>query len=133
MLSCRACAAVCPARPQEPNNEGRPDAEVAAEAWANYRRRNDSYIVDHFQVRRSGALRALDVLVRLLCCAWRLCAATSTTHASLQFVRPSPLRAALLICTCRLCRRVTAPPCPPPGPVQVYAGVPILLLQQRQV
>jgi ubiquitin C-terminal hydrolase len=29
----------------------RPDAEVAAEAWANYRKRNDSAIVDHFQAR----------------------------------------------------------------------------------
>ena len=33
-----------------PDSNGRPDKEVADEAWENYRRRNDSYIADHFQV-----------------------------------------------------------------------------------
>lgn len=37
---------------QERDNAGRPDSEVAAEAWSNYRARNDSVVVDHFQVRR---------------------------------------------------------------------------------
>ena len=32
------------------DSAGRPEAELAAEAWANYRARNDSTIVDHFQV-----------------------------------------------------------------------------------
>ncbi|KAF8072770.1 UBP11 [Scenedesmus sp. PABB004] len=36
-------------RAQEPDSEGVPDAELAARAWANYRARNDSHIVDHFQ------------------------------------------------------------------------------------
>lgn len=34
---------------EDKDSDGRPDAEVAAEAWANYRRRNDSVIVDAFQ------------------------------------------------------------------------------------
>jgi len=36
---------------EEADANGRPDKVVAAEAWANYRKRNDSVIVDHFQVR----------------------------------------------------------------------------------
>ena len=35
---------------QEKDANGRPDEEVAREAWDNYRKRNDSTIVDHFQV-----------------------------------------------------------------------------------
>lgn len=35
---------------QEKDADGRPDEEVATEAWQNYRMRNDSTIVDHFQV-----------------------------------------------------------------------------------
>ncbi len=35
---------------EEADANGRPDKVVAAEAWANYRKRNDSVIVDHFQV-----------------------------------------------------------------------------------
>ena len=35
---------------QEKDADGRPDEEVATEAWQNYRQRNDSTIVDHFQV-----------------------------------------------------------------------------------
>ena len=35
---------------EERDAGGRPDNVVAAEAWANYRQRNDSVIVDHFQV-----------------------------------------------------------------------------------
>ncbi|GIL69539.1 hypothetical protein Vretifemale_467 [Volvox reticuliferus] len=34
---------------EERDQPGRPDEEVAAEAWANYRARNDSLVVDHFQ------------------------------------------------------------------------------------
>ncbi len=34
---------------QEKDADGRPDEEVAQEAWQNYRKRNDSTIVDHFQ------------------------------------------------------------------------------------
>jgi hypothetical protein len=45
---CVLCVSLCS---QESESEGRPDTELAAEAWANYRRRNDSHIVDHFQVR----------------------------------------------------------------------------------
>lgn len=33
----------------EPDSDGRPDTELAAAAWAAYRARNDSVIVDHFQ------------------------------------------------------------------------------------
>jgi ubiquitin C-terminal hydrolase len=40
---------------EERDAGGRPDAEVAAEAWANYRLRNDSAVVDHFQVRGGAA------------------------------------------------------------------------------
>jgi hypothetical protein len=39
---------------EDKDAEGRPDAEVAAEAWTNYRRRNDSVIVDAFQVGLEG-------------------------------------------------------------------------------
>ncbi|KAL3142431.1 hypothetical protein ABBQ38_002762 [Trebouxia sp. C0009 RCD-2024] len=34
---------------EEKDADGRPDEEVANEAWQNYRKRNDSTIVDHFQ------------------------------------------------------------------------------------
>ncbi|DBA81599.1 hypothetical protein WJX77_011258 [Trebouxia sp. C0004] len=34
---------------EEKDVDGRPDEEVAKEAWQNYRKRNDSTIVDHFQ------------------------------------------------------------------------------------
>ena len=34
---------------EEADSNGRPDDEVAAEAWENYKARNDSFIVDHFQ------------------------------------------------------------------------------------
>uniref|UniRef100_A0A1D2AEX7 ubiquitinyl hydrolase 1 n=1 Tax=Auxenochlorella protothecoides TaxID=3075 RepID=A0A1D2AEX7_AUXPR len=34
---------------EEGDADGRPDAELAAEAWRAYRARNDSVIVDHFQ------------------------------------------------------------------------------------
>ncbi|KAK9826555.1 hypothetical protein WJX74_002546 [Apatococcus lobatus] len=33
----------------EGDDDGRPDAAMAAQAWDNYRRRNDSVMVDHFQ------------------------------------------------------------------------------------
>ncbi len=36
---------------QEGDDTGGPDAEMAAQAWKNYRRRNDSVMVDHFQAR----------------------------------------------------------------------------------
>lgn len=44
-------------QPQEKDQPGRPDDELAAEAWANYRARNDSLVVDHFQVGTGGAKR----------------------------------------------------------------------------
>lgn len=34
---------------EEKDSDGRPDAELAAEAWENYRARNDSVVVDNFQ------------------------------------------------------------------------------------
>ena len=40
----------CCSNMQEKDANGRPDEEVAKEAWENYRKRNDSAIVDHFQV-----------------------------------------------------------------------------------
>ena len=36
---------------EEPDMSGLPDEEVAARTWANYRARNDSSMVDHFQAR----------------------------------------------------------------------------------
>ncbi len=42
---------------QEKDQPGRSDDELAAEAWANYRARNDSLVVDHFQVGRGEAER----------------------------------------------------------------------------
>ncbi len=44
---------------EDKDAEGRPDEEVAAEAWTNYRRRNDSVIVDAFQVRCVVCLQSL--------------------------------------------------------------------------
>jgi len=41
---------------QEKDADGRPDEEVAQEAWQNYRKRNDSTIVDHFQARSGSCL-----------------------------------------------------------------------------
>ena len=50
---------------QEMDADGRPDEQVAAEAWQNYRMRNDSSIVDHFQVhiQRCLVLQHSEVLV----------------------------------------------------------------------
>ena len=36
------------------DSDGRPDAEVAAEYWANHKARNNSIIVDKFQVSERG-------------------------------------------------------------------------------
>lgn len=47
---------------------GRPDEEIAAEAWANYRARNDSAIVDHFQVCASIRFRCLLCWMHLRMC-----------------------------------------------------------------
>ena len=41
----------------EPEAEGRTDEQLATEAWANYRRRNDSVIVDHLQVQAPASCR----------------------------------------------------------------------------
>jgi ubiquitin C-terminal hydrolase len=38
----------------------RPDGEVMREAWANYRLRNDSYIVDRFQGMYKSRLECPD-------------------------------------------------------------------------
>jgi ubiquitin C-terminal hydrolase len=43
---------------EEKDSDSRPDAELAAEAWANYRARNDSLVVDHFQVGERGEVGA---------------------------------------------------------------------------
>lgn len=53
---------------EEKDSEGRPDADLAAEAWANYRARNDSLVVDHFQV--GGWCRR--VLLGWLAGPWRV-------------------------------------------------------------
>lgn len=55
MIVCASAAPACHAIHgvavlQEKDADGRPDEEVATEAWQNYRKRNDSTIVDHFQV-----------------------------------------------------------------------------------
>lgn len=42
---------------EEKDADGRPDEEVAAEAWANYRARNDSVVVDKFQGLYKSTLR----------------------------------------------------------------------------
>lgn len=44
---------------QEKDADGRPDEVVADEAWQNYRKRNDSSIVDHFQVWHNLANRSI--------------------------------------------------------------------------
>ena len=45
---------------EEKDDDGRPDTELAAEAWDNYRARNDSVIVDHFQGLYKSSLRCPD-------------------------------------------------------------------------
>lgn len=42
---------------EEKDDDRRPDSELAAEAWDNYRARNDSVIVDHFQGLYKSSLR----------------------------------------------------------------------------
>lgn len=42
---------------EEKDSDDRPDKEVAAEAWENYKARNDSVIVDHFQGLYKSTLR----------------------------------------------------------------------------
>lgn len=39
---------------EEKDAAGQPDEQVADETWANYRARNDSVMVDHFQVHGLG-------------------------------------------------------------------------------
>lgn len=48
---------------EEPDSDGRPDAVVAAEAWSNYRARNDSFIVDHFQGLYKSTLDCPQVMI----------------------------------------------------------------------
>lgn len=59
-------ASLCLRCLQEKDADGCPDEEVANEAWQNYRKRNDSTIVDHFQVcckpQGSLVLRGLGLL-----------------------------------------------------------------------
>lgn len=67
---------------EEADADGRPDKVVAAEAWANYRKRNDSVIVDHFQVLHAlVSLRVGSILsaasIRQLCVAQRTCCLVS--------------------------------------------------------
>jgi hypothetical protein len=45
-----AAALLLPSCLQESDSEGVPDDELAKRAWDNYRLRNDSHVVDHFQV-----------------------------------------------------------------------------------
>ena len=40
---------------QEKNADGRPDEDVARETWENYKARNDSALVDLFQVSPDAA------------------------------------------------------------------------------
>ena len=40
---------------QEKDADGRPDEDVARETWENYKARNDSALVDLFQVRPDAA------------------------------------------------------------------------------
>ena len=40
-----------------PDSNGRPDTELAEEAWQIYKARNDSFIADHFQVMPGRLLR----------------------------------------------------------------------------
>ncbi len=60
---------------QEKDSAGRSDEQLAAEAWSNYRARNDSAIVDHFQVRACLALcwdlRMLGHLGGTAACSYR--------------------------------------------------------------
>ena len=37
------------------DSKGRPDEDIADEAWQNWKARNDSYVADHFQVPRRTA------------------------------------------------------------------------------
>lgn len=54
------------------DSDGRPDADVANEAWAGYRARNDSFIVDTFQGQASHprflSLLSLGLLKSTLTC-----------------------------------------------------------------
>jgi ubiquitin C-terminal hydrolase len=43
---------------EEKDAAGQPDEAVADEMWANYRARNDSVMVDHFQVHALGMCAA---------------------------------------------------------------------------
>eukprot|EP00983_Pelagomonas_calceolata_P086007 1156671-Pelagomonas_calceolata.AAC.9 len=48
----------------EKDSNNRPDEELAAEAWHNYRQRNDSFIVDHFQLQNlAKGLACVHVMV----------------------------------------------------------------------
>ena len=56
---------------QESEADGRTDEQMAAEAWANYRRRNDSVVVDHLQAWfLLGSLIRLERQHDATCCGW---------------------------------------------------------------
>ena len=66
---------------QEKDSDGRPDDDLAAEAWANYRARNDSAVVDHFQVGPGASVLyvCLGVTAAVGCRLWG--APGSCSHA----------------------------------------------------
>ena len=110
------------------DSDGRPDEEVAAEAWTNYRRRNDSVIVDAFQVgwglRAAAAVLLFFHAVCCCVCVWcwtvlRPCACRVWRVCYVVWWRPvlRPQGAATQV------RRggpahPRAPPSPPPSPPQ---------------
>ncbi len=92
------CMCVLPPSPlfiaQERDSEGRPEEVLAAEAWANYRKRNDSAIVDHFQVcGRHEDTQCVG------------CACSGLGHGSAWARAISSMRVGVLLCCCRVCTR----------------------------
>jgi hypothetical protein len=142
---------------QESDSEGVPDEELAKRAWDNYRLRNDSHIVDHFQVgparrlafgkdltcRHGLAMKAVVannvcLVVHHTLAGWcRDCACVS--HVHVLHTRPTLHAASPYTWSrCPALPAVSAASSllfasPRTGPVQVNAGVPAVQLQQRQV
>lgn len=69
-MRAHTCACALTAKPSvcDPEAEGRPDEEVAAEAWLGYLRRNKSIIVDLFQVAAHARARVPPSHLHCVCC-----------------------------------------------------------------
>ena len=51
---------------EQVEGDGRPDDEVAAEAWEGHRQRNDSMVVDHFHGQLRSVVECIIIVIVIL-------------------------------------------------------------------